>query len=220
MYKILIVFLLITAGCTKTVTEFTVKTSFKTGERILVLKPEISGKAYYKSAEEALSGSVTANLGNLGFNYLVVWDAMPPVYGKFFNRIHELSRDIFSTATNNIEKAGDKKDYKDEFIANLDLLGTRFNDALKKKQFGEWTPQYILVTGIVYKGSTFSGSLKLWVYGVLIDRVSRNVVWGHAFDTRCGANQERMTVAAINSGKILAVELTNWVKKSTIKSSK
>ncbi|MBN2725106.1 MAG: hypothetical protein JXR95_13665 [Deltaproteobacteria bacterium] len=211
----LLLLIFLVSSCTKTVTEFTVKTKFTGKERVVVLAPEVSEKIKDKYVVEALSGSITANLGKRGFSYMIFWKDLPPVYGNFFPRLYSASRSIFKKDTNNIEKSVDGETHKDEFVTNLDLLGKRASEVLEKKGFAGWSPRYFLVSGIIHTGNTFSGSLKLHVYGVMIDRVSRNVVWGYSFDTRSGNNSDRLTHTAIEAGKVLANELLTWMNKST-----
>jgi hypothetical protein len=205
-------------GCTKNMSVFVVETPNTKIKKVVVLKPEIKEfKTYTKSMETALLGSLISNMGHRGYSYFVAWKKMPDVYENFSSRLFLVSKNGFNSKSKDISvltKTDD--DWRDSFLINLNLFGTRFGNALKTIHLKKWEPKYLMVSGVENKGVSFTGSRKLKYYAFIIDRVNRKVIWGIHFNRSCADNNNQIVVTTIKAGKYISLKFLN----SSLKFSK
>jgi hypothetical protein len=206
--------LMIFGGCTQTVTQFSTKTKLPSKTKFLVLKPQIHLETGKIIVEKALLGTLVSELGSLGFSHVVAWHKMPNVYGDFFPRLYKSSKRVFFSKSNDITNVIKDESWKESFNVNLNLLGSRFGDAMAELKLAKWNPKYVFITGIEKDGATFSGNLELTIYGAVIDTVSRSVIWGMSFKVKSANNSRQLVIKAIISGRELIKELKLWVNKS------
>ncbi len=212
--SLLLLLVLLSQGvaCTKTVTVFSTKTTFAPKEKFLVLEPQVFQGKYQKVLRESLLGTITSELGPRGFSYMVAWHKMPELYGQFTPTLYKATKLVFLHRSNSIEAANKGKAYTEALIVNLNLLGSRFSEAMDSLKMDSFKPKYLFVAGLERHGRTFSGNLKLTLYGALIDTVERSVVWGMSFDFSSGDNANLMVTQSIKAARKLLKEFKEWIE--------
>ncbi|MBU1238771.1 hypothetical protein KKF84_16870 [Myxococcota bacterium] len=206
-------FLLISMGCTKTITVFSSKTTFKAGEKILVLKPQVSVADKKGSVERAILNTVITDLGKRGYSYGVAWDKMPMQYQAFFPRVYQAARKVFAQKSNSLEPVVKEESWGEAFIANLNLLGKNYRGAMVARKMDGFAPRFIFISGLEKAGTTFSGKLKLNIYGALIDSTDRSVVWGMSFSFTSALSEHHLVIASIRAAREMIQEMATWLSK-------
>jgi len=200
-------------GCTKTITVFSSKTAFKAGEKFLVLKPQVRIADKKGSVEQAILGTIITDLGKRGFSYRVAWDKMPLQYKEFFPNVYSAVKKVFSQKSNSLEPVVKEESWGEELIANLNLLGKNYKGAMVARKMDGLSPRFIFISGLEKSGTTFSGKLKLNIYGALVDSTDKSVVWGMSFSFTSALSEHHLVIASIRAAREMIQEMATWLSK-------
>ena len=213
-FKALILGLVVLTSCTKTITVFSSKTKFAKKERFLVLKPQVALTKFEAAASKAMLGTFVSELGSRGYSHKVAWSKMSEVYKGFTAHLYAATKKVYQHKSNSVEEVVKEESWGENLMVNLTLLGKNWSEAMVKQKMDPFSPRYVFVSGLEKVGETFTGNLKLIIYGALIDTREKSVVWGMSFNFKSPATSHDLAIKAIVAGREMMKEFHTWLQKS------